>query len=1114
MLAQGCWQRALTGSNARSRTAISVLQRCITPHLNSLSFVRRKVRRQPWKKCLISTAASPSRAVQTASHANIVRSLRELAKAPPPLQRDERARAELDRRIDDLATQFRASTADGARSSSRDLGSLVWSLAKLSTPCCCGHAAPLLAALTASPGALAAASNQTLCNALYGAALLAREAAAGRGSGDADDASTPNGAATSPTSSASSPSWPSLLPPARLLAAACEPRLASFNAQDTANAWWAIATLSGLPPPPPREGGGPGFVPPEGLLTGLSAAAARHMRRSPPPPQGGTGASGGSGGGSGGGGGGGSGGAGSGGVCTPRGVANMLWGACKLGHADERMLAAAVDLLSPLVRDLASTDPRALASCLWALAALKFPPAGPLLSAASRPAAARIRSFDDQSLSNLLWAYGTSGVAAPKLFAAAADEIARRADWMGLQFLSISLWAFATANHLQPHLMAAVAESLTGASTATAAPAAAAAVKGRGRGRGQRGGGGGGDGGRGGVGGDGAGDRLAEAEAEAALAARLATCDGRRTQALGNLAWSYACLGARHDPLMAALAGRAAAAAPALNAQELSNVLYGAARLMPYMADTHPRVLDALLSEVDRRLAGTRANRHNRPNRQRELPYESAAANGQQLTARDLAMLSWSVAILSPASPTLRRLLDAAVAVAAVAVAATAAAPMAAAADDDPAAADGGEPLYELQSQPYNLFGLVQLYGANYAACLAAAASADVVTSADGAAAVGVAAAAAAAGDGDGDGGAVGAVVRAAAAAMRQAQRAAEAIGAPTDGGAAADAGGKSDGGGGGDDDGGGAEEEMVRFGPLRSCPALFRACRDAWLLNTASTKPSDLQSAVAAALRDRSSSGGGGGGVTAVVEEALSPDRMARVDLLVQYDGWLVMLEVDGPSHFAVELASYRSDVYGNGGGGDGGGSNGRDADARDVDGGAELGQGGGDVDMGRDGGRGGGVAAATAAVAAAVTAGQRGRGRKPARSPSRSGLRPLGDTLLRNRFLAASLGLAANGGGGDPRVDSSILEGAGGVLSAAAGASACCSAETADPWIIERLLEQLPSPEVGGGVASGGAGRECVRGVVLASLTFAQWNAGSRDKWAGCLAPLLDRVVRGYDS
>jgi hypothetical protein len=63
-------------------------------------------------------------------------------------------------------------------------------------------------------------------------------------------------------------------------------------------------------------------------------------------------------------------------------------------------------------------------------------------------------------------------------------------------------------------------------------------------------------------------------------------------QVIGNLAWAYAALGARHQLLVAALASSTAAAATALNAQELSNVLYGMARLMPYMADTQPEALD------------------------------------------------------------------------------------------------------------------------------------------------------------------------------------------------------------------------------------------------------------------------------------------------------------------------------------------------------------------------------------------------------------------------------------------------------------------------------------------------------------------------------------------
>ncbi|GIL52200.1 hypothetical protein Vafri_7906 [Volvox africanus] len=1267
--------------------------------------IRRQLARCPATSSS-STAAAPNPPFV------IARTLRDLAKASL-LPRDRLARADLDVRIDSLATQFRSTTADGTLANNRDLGSIVWSLAKLSTPCCCGHAIALLTALTSasssSPASLQSASNQTLCKALYGAALLSRDSSSRTATPRNTRGNSSSETSISPTH------WSALLPPARALAAACVPRLASFNMLDTSNVWWAIATLASLPPPPsavffrasipfhtsgglassklqkqhkqqrhqvrkPLEGEGEGkeetsgvFSLPEGLLPGLAAAAERHMRT----PNG----------------------------CSTQGLANMLWGASRLGYVDERMLAAAVALLKPQVRTLASTDSRAFATCLWAFASLRYVGAEGLLSIASRPAAAHVGAFDDQSLANLLWAYGTSGVEAPKLFAASADELARRANRMPIEFLAICLWAFATANHLDSNMMAVVAHSLTGLSSPPSPPSATGAIglaAGKSAKHGRQAMNSGAVSAASTV--PGPAGLIPKADWEAALAERLAACQGRRTQAIGNLAWAYAALGARHDPLVSALAGRAAAMATALNAQELSNVLYSIARLVPYFGDTRPDVLEVLLQEVDRRVklgqeqhdqAGTnRRNRRNQLPRQPEssstkflreqidsaetgqvelpatsglmshspfgAPGEGALSPAQRFNPRDLAMLAWSLAILAPASFTLLRILKAAVA----AVDISSSDVISTATETGDAADAGDTELDELQIQPYNLFGLVQLYGANYAACLAAATpdpsggntdkdlhepnsmvmiNMDVKdyygdgdysyskSCGDG----GCSGGGGGGGGGGGDGGGDKMLVRAAAAAMLQAQRAAEAIGRDqgrginkctgdseghNTGKAALAAGKEGDEGrreagrrGGGDGSmsvQSGGVREMVLFGPLGACPPLFRACRNAWFLNTASTKPSDLQSAVAALLRNHrwrgSGSGGGeesstpgscgsGGAVASktrgeilVAEEALTPDRMLRVDLLVQYNGRLVLLEVDGPSHFAVELNAKPVDTAN----GDSSGVR-RISDTMPTLGGTGSGCNDDGVSV-----QGAHISATAYSTSCGkenedgdanfhdsddnsyekgdrlVTAGLREG--KPARGNSKCSaaaavalrrlgpLRPLGDTVLRNRFLAASLGLQAAG----------FQEGA---------LTVYASTGVSDPWVIQSLLVQLPPGSrpaaaakvdgegalvpnsesvaerygcagqglgqgrdggavgptawVAGTGGSGGGGTACaasasiggagdtissgcgngndsglVRGVAVATLSYAEWNAAGStpgDKWARCLQPLLARYL-----
>lgn len=311
----------------------------------------------------------------------------------------------------------------------------------------------------------------------------------------------------------------------------------------------------------------------------------------------------------------------------------------------------------------------------------------------------------------------------------------------------------------------------------------------------------------------------------------------------------------------------------------------------------------------------------------------------------------------------------------------------------------------------------------------------------------------------------------------------------------------------------------MVRFGPLAACPALFRACRDAWFLNTVSTEPSSLQEDVVAVLKDarqKAAADGGGDGsggskgreegdnsvaprrnskrvavVEVLAEETLSPDRMMRVDLLVQYDGWLVLLEVDGPTHFAFELCNKQGWLdrrAGDGVSGEVGGAG--DGHSNDVSAASVV----DDRLSGRDGDVG-------------AVMGVHGR-KKDSPARRQSELRPLGDTVFRNRLLAASLG----------RIPGEELEGKeNGGLPA--------RLREADPWVVRALVEQLPSRfrgmfeaqaglEQGGGSGGDGSGGGLGLHVAVATLTFAEWNAaGPREKWAGCLEPLLARVCRATD-
>ncbi|KXZ53954.1 hypothetical protein GPECTOR_6g873 [Gonium pectorale] len=892
---------------------------------------------------------------------------------------------------------------------------------------------------------------------------------------------------------------------------------------------------------------------------------------------------------------------------SPRAAANVLWGAARLGFRHPELLAAAVQTLGPQVQSLAASDPRALTTCLWALSSLRYRPAEQLLLAAAAPAATRLELFDDQALSNLLLAYARMGVPAPRLFSAASAELARRSHFVDLQSLASCTWALATAGHCDPPDMARIADVLT-------------AGVGAGAGAGV---------------GAGASAGAAAPAAWAALAERLLQCGGRRAQALSMLAWSYASMGVAHDQLTAALLGAAiamegqqqaaaaaGAAAPAeaaeagvekgsagaagggsaggeaerhqragclLRGPELCQLAYSAAVLMPHLAASHPELLQALLSAIDRYLAlpvthdgdgavstqvGVSPSSALPP---AMTPAEAAASGpgpgvGAAAVAScplappapppgDLALLSWAVAVLDPASPTLHSLLTAAAAAHAarpppggrslaedvegsrleVAAAmgpkgSSDAGGVEGAFGDD--SGDGGEAgdagfaardpwvgpggfqqSAAVGSSSYHEYGLSQLYLANYVACLAAEAAARAGQEGQEAEAGAGAAHAQS-------------VARLAAAAMRQAEaeagRAAEALAAGDSSAYAARPGqraGTRDGagellagherytsaacGGGkgaGDWKGDGCEH-LIAFGPLASSPALFCAARDAWYQVTTATCGSALHAAVASALRTAAAAGtgpaaaaggaattdGGGAGrgggcswlVGGVAEEALSPDRMLRVDLLVRYGNWLVLIQVDGPLHFAKEL------------------------------------------------GAGAGPPSGSQPTVRAGTGGAGGKGPADGPAPLPGRLRRLGATVLRDRLLCDALGLqgaggtrtdeivdvAARGDGMPPRDGAANAAGYGCILGRVGGPEA-------DPWVIESLQGQLQSygcahtgrrredPAAAGagaavlevGVCPGlGPGQQPVRGVAAVVVSAAQWYACGEDKWTDYLAPLL---------
>jgi hypothetical protein len=91
-------------------------------------------------------------------------------------------------------------------------------------------------------------------------------------------------------------------------------------------------------------------------------------------------------------------------------------------------------------------NPQNLAQSVWAYATTGHA-APTLLDAIAAEAAPRVREFNPQNLANTSWAYATAGHAAPALLDAIAAEAVRRVPEFNAQDLTNTAWAYAVANH-------------------------------------------------------------------------------------------------------------------------------------------------------------------------------------------------------------------------------------------------------------------------------------------------------------------------------------------------------------------------------------------------------------------------------------------------------------------------------------------------------------------------------------------------------------------------------------------------------------------------------------------------------------------------------------------
>jgi len=104
--------------------------------------------------------------------------------------------------------------------------------------------------------------------------------------------------------------------------------------------------------------------------------------------------------------------------------------------------------------------PQELANTAWAFATAGHA-APALFEAIAEESAGCVRAFTPQALTNTAWAFATAGHAAPALLEAIAGESAGRVREFKPQELANTAWAFATAGHAAPALFEAIAGEAT-----------------------------------------------------------------------------------------------------------------------------------------------------------------------------------------------------------------------------------------------------------------------------------------------------------------------------------------------------------------------------------------------------------------------------------------------------------------------------------------------------------------------------------------------------------------------------------------------------------------------------------------------------------------------------
>ena len=142
-----------------------------------------------------------------------------------------------------------------------------------------------------------------------------------------------------------------------------------------------------------------------------------------------------------------------------QGISNAAYGIARTGMRGSPswtdMLDAIAKAAASKVRDF---NPQDFSNTVWAYATSGHA-APELFDAIAKAAVPKVRDFKPQDFSNTVWAYAKSGHAAPELFDAIAKAAAPKVRDFDLQALRNTKWAYAKSGHQAPVLLEAISKA-------------------------------------------------------------------------------------------------------------------------------------------------------------------------------------------------------------------------------------------------------------------------------------------------------------------------------------------------------------------------------------------------------------------------------------------------------------------------------------------------------------------------------------------------------------------------------------------------------------------------------------------------------------------------------